>query len=81
MPRYNAEQIERRKRYAELDHMPWALNPNQPFPDDWADYVRLAVCDEHGLEAVTNQRQYNTGYDTGIAGEFACGAIVMEDVF
>lgn len=74
-------QVQWRKAHALVDSIPWALNPNQPFPDDYAEFVRLAECPDHGLEAVTNNREYGTGYDRGIAGEFACGRIVMEDVF
>lgn len=77
---------ERRLRNARVALEPYdsdwgtALESPSPWPD-FADVVRLAWCDEHGLEAVTGERHYRTGYDRGIAGEFACGAIVTDDVF
>lgn len=77
----NACRVGRRLHNAEQ-----TLEPYHPIEwvDDWPDfapYVRLAWCKAHGLEAVTGHRTYNTGYDRGVAGEFACGAIVEEDVF
>lgn len=59
-------------------------NAKHEYEDDGTDiypYVELAWCRVHGPEPVTGYRSYRTGYDTGIAGEFACGLINEEDVF
>jgi hypothetical protein len=83
MPTFNKEQIERRKANAEIDAEPYASleDPNEP---DWAPYVRMAECREHPghLEPVTGHRIIPTGPgDLCDVGVFACGAIVVEDVF
>ena len=69
----------RRLVNAEVEHEPYASGNNEP---DWAPYVRLATCTEHGLEPVTGHRTIPTGPgDLCDVGTFACGAVVAEDVF
>lgn len=72
--------VERRLKRARLDFEPYAPVGEDGWPE-FAPVVRLAWCDDHGLEPVTGEKQYRTGYDRGVAGEFACGQIVKDDVF
>lgn len=74
-----AERVQRRRANADEAWEPYDDGTGEP---EWAPYVRLAVCDHHGLEAVTDRRIIPTGPgDLCDVGVFACGAVVTEDVF
>lgn len=66
-----------------LDSMPFALDPNQPFPDDYGDFVPVGQCPTHGLEPhQADSREVHTGAgDICLASLFMCGEVDAESVF
>lgn len=66
-----------------VDSMPYAMDPNQPFPDDYGDFTPVGQCPVHGLEPHrAASRELHTGAgDICLAAVFACGEIDPETVF
>jgi hypothetical protein len=65
-----------------LDSMPWALDQQQPWPDDYADYTPMGTCPTHGLEPHrAESHEVGTGYDICLASVFACGQIDTDTIF
>jgi hypothetical protein len=66
-----------------VDSMPWALDRDQPFPDDYADFTPLGECPKHGLEPHQAAcREVSTGAgDVCLASIFACGDIDLNSIF
>jgi hypothetical protein len=65
-----------------LDSMPWALDSQQPFPDDYADFVPMGQCPIHGLEPYRSEsREVGTGYDICLASVFTCGELDTDTIF
>lgn len=66
-----------------IDSMPYnSINPQAPFPEDYADYCPLGQCPVHGLEGYrAESRECNTGYDIYLAPIFICGEVDFSDLF